>query len=555
MIIPFVFTLDPVYENLSQTWVFYKAVSFCKKYGWPIIAQTQYFDEWEKQHRIFPQFFRQDLCDMFEYDVPAKQDLLQIQQVPVPKEIEKRYIAQKGTQSDAYMASFREDWTELEDFLCDRIQQITEDKGEKVEAITSLTYLKFLDNVSKRTGIPVIYYEWGPFRYSSYRNTAYFDINKEYWNVHSMYEDFLKEDGVHNLPVLQKKEILALFLQGEDRKYIEKRPELSQDYNKYELGIIGGYNSLVETSAYTYLNMVELYNSACQQFDENEIAVRYHPGDPIHARLNVKNEEKGGLIDFLLSCKRVACISSNVEVEAMLYDKKVYDIGAFKYQGIVNGSLSQLEDQEASLEEINFIVFVTIIPYELLNSVEYIRFRLSDPKIQEVYLYHLKYYLECAGISYESFAQDKENWMQMITDRWNVKWNEEDDTWKLPEGANERQLYVLVQRYRDKQKNTTLLLREYESHREELERELEGRKINEEDLERQLRETEERAETAEKQNCNLLETHQSELEQLRNEKEQLAAELKKMQTKFDTVMNSKSMKLTKPFRDILGRRS
>lgn len=33
MIIPIVFTLDPVCENLSQTWVFYKAVSFCKKYG------------------------------------------------------------------------------------------------------------------------------------------------------------------------------------------------------------------------------------------------------------------------------------------------------------------------------------------------------------------------------------------------------------------------------------------------------------------------------------------------------------------------------------------
>ena len=140
--------------------------------------------------------------------------------------------------------------------------------------------------------------------------------------------------------------------------------------------------------------------------------------------------------------------------------------------------------------------------------------------------------------------------MQMITDKWNVKWNEEDDTWKLPEGANERQLYVLLQRYREKQKNTTLLLREYECHKEELE----SRKINEEDLERRLREMEKRAETAEQQNSKLLEIHQSETEQLRNEKEQLVTQLENLQTQFDAVMNSRSMKLTKPFRDILGRR-
>ena len=144
--------------------------------------------------------------------------------------------------------------------------------------------------------------------------------------------------------------------------------------------------------------------------------------------------------------------------------------------------------------------------------------------------------------------------MQMITDRWTSKWDEDHDNWKLPDGANERQLYVLLQRYRDKQKNTTLLLREYESHKEELERKLESRKINEEDLERRLREMEKRAETAEQQNSKLLEIHQSETEQLRNEKEQLVTQLENLQTQFDAVMNSRSMKLTKPFRDILGRR-
>lgn len=49
MIVSFVFTMDPIHENLSQTWVFYKAISFALKNHGAVIAQEHYFNGWDKQ--------------------------------------------------------------------------------------------------------------------------------------------------------------------------------------------------------------------------------------------------------------------------------------------------------------------------------------------------------------------------------------------------------------------------------------------------------------------------------------------------------------------------
>lgn len=549
MIIPVIFTLDPVYENLSQTWVFYKAVSFCKKYGWPVIAQEQYFMEWEKQRRIFPQFFQTDMCAMFEYDVPQKGDLSKIQQISIPKEIEQRFISLNRTQSDAYMVSFREGWKEMEDFLCDSLQKIMENSGEKIEALTCLTYVKFMDNVSRRTNIPVIYYEWGPFRYSAYRNTAFFDLNGEFKEVHSVIENFNQENGFEGLPILKNNEILALLLKENYLRYLTEDNTLKPYYDEYEMGIVGGYNSLIENNAYTYLNMVELYNNALKIFDENNIAVRYHPGDPIHARMNVPNEKEGELIDFILSCKRVVCTSNNIAVETMLYGKKVYDIRKYRYQGIVNGDIIQLDDREPSLEEINFIVFVTIIPFELLNSVEYIRFRLSMPDLNEIYLYHLKYYLECLGISYDRFIEEKDHRLMLILESRGTGISLGNYEQRISDRRGEREFYILVQRYKYLEKRYADL----ESARHELAEKLEKNESEKEDLGRQLESAENAREEDAKQYNQQIEVCQTENEKLKCANEELNAEIEQLRKRHENIMNTRIMKLIRKVRRVLRR--
>lgn len=546
MIIPVIFTLDPVYENLSQTWVFYKAVSFCKRYGWPVIAQEQYFLEREKQKRILPQFFQQEICDLFEYDVPQKSDLLQIHQIMIPKKLEDRYIVLHKTQSDAHIASFRNGWEEMEDYLCGVLQAIMEQSEEKIEALTSLTYMKFLKNVSNRMGIPVIYYEWGPFRYSSYRNTAFFDLDGRYRNIGTVVKAFKKDQLLEDLPVLTTEEILALLLKENYLKYVANPDFQNELDEEYEVGIVGGYHSLLESNAYTYLNILEIYNSCLKLFDENEIAVRYHPGDPLHASMHVPNEIKGELIDFIRSCKRIVSTSNNVTLEAMLYGKVVYDAREYKYQGIANGNILKLEDRKPDLEEINFIIFTAIIPFELLNSLEYLRFRLSKPEIRDIYLYHLKYYLECCGVSYEHFAVNREQRLEIILQSRNSSIPSESCGMDLSRYPNEREFYIAIQRYRELHKKLENRIKECEKENQEISDKLYDCEERKNNAMSQLNHCQSNMRNLEEVNRQL-ETKIGELEEkLRH----LEKEMAQLQEKYETVMNSKIMKIIRPLQHL-----
>lgn len=53
MIIPVIVSLNPVADGKMYTWVFIKAVSFARKYHWPVIAQKQYFDDIENIKGFF----------------------------------------------------------------------------------------------------------------------------------------------------------------------------------------------------------------------------------------------------------------------------------------------------------------------------------------------------------------------------------------------------------------------------------------------------------------------------------------------------------------------
>ena len=85
MIIPFVFTLDTVADGRQLTWVFNKAVSFSKEYGWPVIAQKQYYDHYLEDASASG-------AEYFDYDVPQPVFLKKITSVVIPEELEKNFI-------------------------------------------------------------------------------------------------------------------------------------------------------------------------------------------------------------------------------------------------------------------------------------------------------------------------------------------------------------------------------------------------------------------------------------------------------------------------------
>lgn len=553
MIIPIVFTLDPVYENLSQTWVFYKALTLIKKNGGAVITQEQYVSQIEKQKNILPQFFQKDVAEMFEYETFGAYEMQKMNLICIPSQIEDRYIQKHGTQSDAYMASLKESWPELEEYLYEKLMAYMKKEGEKPEAFTCLTYLKFVQNVADRLCVPVIYYEWGPFRYSAYRNTAYFDIDAQYKKISEKYEEFVNQGYAQQVPVLSRKEILALFLKQDKLEYLDRMEHTAE---KYEAGVAGGYGSLTEASAYTYTNIIEMYNHAKQLFSDEKIAVRYHPGDPVHMRVDARNELQGDLVSFILECKRIICIASNVGFEAMMYGKKVYDSGSIRYQGITNARIKDLEEKEADLNILNFIVFVILVPFEFLNSVSYIRYRLKNPSLKDIYLYHFQYYMNCWGIQPDG---GKESIFSLI-----MQAREKGITKNAPHAFHKHMADtdgdLRVQQYKNqcdfmtqKALQAEAEKEQYKSQSQQLQLETEQHISQIQELEQQVKQLTEKQLQLETEKQNL-DTEKRQLsadqQQLECSRQQLQIEKDKLEKQLTIVMHSFSMRITKPLRKL-----
>lgn len=390
MIVPVIVSLNPVADGKMYTWVFIKAVSFARKYHWPVIAQKQYFDDIEN----IKGFFSENLLEHFEYEMIGKQDLQKIVPVVIPEEIEKRYIDKFPSQTDAYLSSIKNAWDEMEQFFEQAVDRLEKDAGEKIEAFYTLPNQAFLENAARRKQIPVIHFEWGPFRPAMYRKTAYFDFYHVVMGLRERYENFIKNQEDKQVPMFTRQEILALFLEKDYLQYVYANRQPS-----YEMGVATGYTTIGEYSAYNMVSLMEIQSKVAKKFHEDEVCWRMHPEDPQHAQLSVKNRsDHKNTADFILDCKRVLSMSSNVIFEAMMFDRAGYDIGFSHYSFQGNHKIDLLEDKKPDIRFLNFAVFSYFIPYEFLNSPEYIRFRLSRPAETEIYNYHLHYYLNVWGI-------------------------------------------------------------------------------------------------------------------------------------------------------------
>ncbi len=77
MIIPIIFSLDPLYEKLSLTWVFYKALTYAneKEKNGIVIAQSGYFHELAKQKELFPSYFENEVANKLGYIIPNQEHI------------------------------------------------------------------------------------------------------------------------------------------------------------------------------------------------------------------------------------------------------------------------------------------------------------------------------------------------------------------------------------------------------------------------------------------------------------------------------------------------
>jgi hypothetical protein len=573
MFIPIVFSLTPSDHDLVYTWIFLKSLDFAKRYHWPVIAQARYFNEWEKMYNTYPIYgtLTKEWSEIFEYDIPRKSDLRKIIPIEIPCSIEQDYINRFPSETDAFLAAVTDEWPEMESFLFDAIQNTEKNNNQKTQALMAIADFAFINNIGKKLGIPVIHYEWSSIRFLHYEKKLLFMDFKGLAGNSELEERYHKfHKNAANVPVLSRKEILALFLKKNDLRYLIEE----ENVPLYEFGMACTTSWPGWVSAFSRVTNIEMYTRILRLFREEDIYVRNHPGDSGNCVINeAKHVSNGSIFDFILKSKRIISIGSNISFDAALFNRPVYDLGYSHYKMITNTDLEKLEDHIPTDEQLSFITFCFFLPYELFWTKEYLFFRLSNPSEKELYMFHLSYYLKSLSLEDGILSLPQEERLKTIIAKRmdeqrpieiiktkGIMWNQESDylSWYIKFHQLSNALSVLE----EKTNRLETRNREFETKNQEFEarnRELEAKN---QELEARNPELEARNQELEAKNRELeaknreLGTKNQELELQNNSLEMRDMDSQKslasLQQQLNLLTNSRSYKITRPLRETMA---
>lgn len=394
MIASFVMSLLTT-KDRPYLWTFYRFLDMAKNYGWPIVAQEEYFEK----PSVLKEMGKRELLDaervkrQFGYIVPNDDDLNKITSYKIPQKFMNELIDEYGSINDAFiglMTIHNQKFEELMDsFFLDM------EKKEPIECILTLTSFESLDYIAQKYNTKVIKIELGALRSPTYIDTAFFDTENILGNnsVEKRYSNFFLE--IQNSPLkvtlFSRRELLALVLQGKYLKYVYR----SSDTPKYDIGVALGTATWIPYMRNSFINDEELLWNVGKKYKLEDMLIRRHPGDFAGAKYPAYEyclDTSVNTIEFILKCKKIVTLGSNLSFEAKLFGREavVYQ----KSSGYFMAAHNLDEKVLAPDEYLCFFAFCYMIPMELLTKPEYIRWRLSNPSECEIYNYHLNYYLK-----------------------------------------------------------------------------------------------------------------------------------------------------------------
>ncbi len=204
------------------------------------------------------------------------------------------------------------------------------------------------------------------------------------------------------------RELLAIF--GKEKnipliKVMEYEPA-------HELGICKMASSIYP---YDYLKYkytdTDLYYEARRKLETTDIIIRDHPGIPWNGNDKgpKKEHERNDPISFILSCKRVASIDSQILLKALLWNRTIFS----------QGHLSAVEFmcskdircvQKVDVNKLNYYIFGYLIPADYMFDTRYWKWRLTQkPSEYEIYIKHLNYYVNYFGYNRQLLLKTNES--------------------------------------------------------------------------------------------------------------------------------------------------
>lgn len=381
----------------SFLWIFHKSLVFSIKTNSAIIAPKVYCNtlvsEFQKKNRR-ETLDQSHINAAFLYQIPKDEDLQYKRIYPIPQEILDTMILRQGSISDAYDHLLADEDDYLSTYFKSLIDQIELDCNEKIEAfITFQGEIKSLAVTARDRNIPIIHWELGCWRYPTYLNTAYWDLDDLYGgkSIERRWKCFCKEQESEEIPILSKRECLALLL---EKEYLYLIDEYDRRPIK-KVGVALGYAVTPIVSSKTHMDDMELLYRAKEKYGLENILIRKHPGEPYgsqYPNYTCSMEQQHGITpEFILNCETIISLISGSGMEAMLFNRKAITLSPCPSYF---ASGHDLEGEGLCCDEnfISFFAFCYLIPLEYMTDVDYLRWRLTMPTEREIYMKNLEFY-------------------------------------------------------------------------------------------------------------------------------------------------------------------
>lgn len=272
-----------------------------------------------------------------------------------------------------FKAYLSEEIPELMQELRDSLATLPSD----IEAIATWSNCPSLAAVAAERGIPVVYMEVGPLRNPQYRSTGYLDFSGVNGNTEAEARNAKADDFPEFAATIDD------LRRGFALQQLERKPK------GHMLGVVlqveDDSNLLSFNNGY---DNIALITRALIEEREDRLLIRAHPG----SRFDLKpgkaaRDLSPSVVAFLGECRKVLSINSSVGLEAILFDVPVDVFGEASYRYVAEES-----DPIQRVRKLSFYLFAYLVPFELMFSSSYIRFRLGKPTESQIVARHLEGY-------------------------------------------------------------------------------------------------------------------------------------------------------------------
>ncbi len=388
--------LDSEYMGMGERikW-FIKNLSYARRKGWLIVTH-----EYLKVH--FTELIQNcadRFYDEFEMERISETEMLDMNICFIPDDFFDQLKRRYFSRSKMIVELTNKNFPDLMGYVDEAISnELRKRPGEKVEGIFNCLHcFKSIVDLAEKYECPVIPYVFSALRkVHGYRQTLYMaNMSADLMNnneIKGLYADFQPEK--FDFPLFSNKEILALL--GKERNLpllsLMDRPGI------YELGVAAeGFRITPQSYDVNYVTDDDIYYEAFQHYEKNQVISRLHPMMLDQAgigREHMKNDPAA----FILSCKRVAAVQSQIIMKAALWKRTACIFSqALPYSFLFPDNLT--EDRPLNQKDLNFIIFCYFIPDAYMFDETYWLWRMSGPSANEIFEKHL--YLILKKLNYK----------------------------------------------------------------------------------------------------------------------------------------------------------